>query len=106
MYVRNHITVLEFGWYLRIKIGWGTGKSPTNVPCWRNLIISLSSVKPRSIQIFSTCGTRTWRRRMIVCKGNLTFHDWTHSDVGDQRLWSVDWKWFEDATVGDEGDAD
>jgi hypothetical protein len=39
---------------------------------------------------------------MIVCNGNLPFHDWTHSDVGDQRLLSVCWKWDEEATVGGE----
>ena len=27
-------------------MGWGTGSSPTSVPCWRNLMISDSSVKP------------------------------------------------------------
>lgn len=91
MYVRNHITVPEFGWYFRIKIGCGTGKRPTKVPCCKNLMISLSSVRPRSIQIFSTCGTKTCNRRIIVCNGNFPFHDWTHSEVGDQRARSVCW---------------
>ncbi len=100
------MTVPEFGWYFRINIGWGTGNNPTSVPCWRNLIISLSSVKPRSIQIFSTCGTRTWRRRIIVCNGNFPFHDWTQSDVGDHALLSICWKLFEDTIIGDGGEAD
>lgn len=46
MYVRNHVVVPEFAWYFRIRMGWGTGKRPTNVPCCRNLRISLSSVRP------------------------------------------------------------
>lgn len=32
-----------------------------------------------SMQIFSTCGTRTWSNRMIVCSGSLLFHCHTHS---------------------------
>ena len=89
MYVRNHITVPEFGWYFRMRIGCGTGRRPTKVPCWRNLMISLSSVRPRSMQIFSTWGTSTCRRRVMVCNGNLLFHDWIHSGVADQ-LFSSD----------------
>ena len=46
MYVRNHVVVPEFAWYFLIRIGWGTGNRPTNVPCCRNLRISLSSVRP------------------------------------------------------------
>lgn len=46
MYVRNHVVVPEFAWYFLIRMGWGTGNRPTNVPCWRNLRISLSSVRP------------------------------------------------------------
>lgn len=37
-----------------------------------------------SIQIFSTCGTRTCSKRIIVCNGNFTRHDATHSGVGFQ----------------------
>ncbi|CAG2116274.1 unnamed protein product [Medioppia subpectinata] len=40
-------------------MGCGTGRSPTSVPCCKNLRISFSSVIPLSIHIFSTCGTRT-----------------------------------------------
>jgi len=46
MYVLNHMVVPLLAWYLRIRIGWGTGRSPTSVPCWRNLRISDSSVSP------------------------------------------------------------
>jgi len=51
--------VPKLGWYLRIRIGCGTGSRPTKVPFCKNLSISLSSVKPLSMQIFSTCGTST-----------------------------------------------
>ena len=80
----NHIAVPGFAWYLRIRIGWGTGRSPTRVPCWRNLKISLSSVKPLSIHIFSTCGTRTWGRILwLITRVLLGRNSWTTS---------VEWK--------------
>lgn len=105
MYVRNQAVVPLFAWYLRIRIGCGTGNKPTSVPCCRNRRISDSSVSPlrnriyentnqhrelsqspssthRSMQIFSTCGTSTCSSRMIVCSGNLERHEATHSGVG------------------------
>ena len=39
-----------------------------------------------SIQIFSTWGTSTWSRRMIVWSGNFCFHERTQSEVGTQWL--------------------
>lgn len=36
------------------------------------------------MQIFSTCGTKTWSKRIIVCNGSFARHDATHSVVGDQ----------------------
>lgn len=112
------MAVPEFAWYFRIRMGWGTGRSPTRVPCCRNLRISDSSVRPLekkvgppaclwrtlrrvlpitstpslgrplfrttsppsfqthlSIQIFSTWGTNTCSRRMMVCRGSLDFQD-------------------------------
>lgn len=36
------------------------------------------------MQIFSTCGTKTCNNLIIVCSGNLTRHDATHSGVGFQ----------------------
>lgn len=44
--VLNHMVVPLLAWYFLIRMGWGTGSSPTNVPCCRNLSISLSSVSP------------------------------------------------------------
>lgn len=46
MYVLNHIVVPLLAWYLRIRIGCGTGSRPTSVPCCRNFSISDSSVRP------------------------------------------------------------
>lgn len=46
MYVRNHMAVPALAWYFLMRMGWGTGRRPTSVPCWRNLRISDSSVKP------------------------------------------------------------
>lgn len=37
-----------------------------------------------SIQIFSTWGTNTCNKRIIVWKGIFNFQLWTHSDVGSQ----------------------
>lgn len=84
MYVRNHMVVPALAWYLRIRMGCGTGKSPTSVPCCRNLRISLSSVRPLSMQIFSTWGTSTCSKRMMVCRGSLCFQLCTQSGVGAQ----------------------
>lgn len=77
------------------------------MPCCRNFNISDSSVSPLrisklqnerkaenldqssrmetthlSMQIFSTCGTSTCKRRIIVCSGSLARHVATHSGVG------------------------
>lgn len=111
MYVRNQVVVPLFAWYFRISIGCGTGNKPTRVPCWRNLRISDSSVRPLqmdtfiykflyfesiikstictylSIHIFSTWGTSTCNNRMIVCSGSLLFHECTHSAVGTHWPW-------------------
>lgn len=76
----------KLGWYLRIRIGCGTGSRPTKVPFCKNLSISLSSVKPLSMQIFSTCGTSTWSKRINVCNGNLDFQLDIHSLVAVQFL--------------------
>lgn len=81
MYVRNQSVVPELVWYLRIRIGCGTGSKPTNVPCCKNLRISFSSVMPLSMHIFSTCGTSTCSMRIMVCNGSFCFHDTTHSGV-------------------------
>lgn len=40
------MAVPELAWYLRMRMGWGTGSSPTSVPCCKNLRISDSSVRP------------------------------------------------------------
>lgn len=40
------MAVPELAWYFRMRMGWGTGSSPTRVPCCRNLRISDSSVRP------------------------------------------------------------
>ena len=37
------------------------------------------------MQIFSTCGTSTCSRRMMVCRGSLFFHEFTHWLEGVQR---------------------
>jgi len=39
-----------------------------------------------SMQIFSTCGTRTWSNRMMVCRGSLLFHWYTQSLDGTHWL--------------------
>ena len=44
------------------------------------------------MQIFSTCGTRTWRRRMIVCRGSLVFQLLTQSWVGIHGSSSISWE--------------
>ena len=97
MYVRNHMLVPIFAWYLRINIGCGTGNNPTKVPLWRKLNISDSSVRPLesyhirrhckiksnfSIHNFSTWGTKTCRSLIIVCRGNFCFQLVTHFVVG------------------------
>ena len=106
MNVRNHMDVPLLAWYFRIKIGWGTGNRPTNVPCCKNLRISLSSVKPLwkqrfhrveiwnnsiqivmilfylSMQIFSTWGTSTCSNRMMVWSGSFDFQLDTQSGLG------------------------
>lgn len=46
MYVRNHMAVPALAWYFLMRMGWGTGRRPTSVPCCRNLRISDSSVRP------------------------------------------------------------
>lgn len=46
MYVWNHTLVPALAWYFLISMGWGTGKRPTRVPCWRKFRISDSSVRP------------------------------------------------------------
>jgi len=38
------------------------------------------------MQIFSTCGTRTWSSRMMVCSGSLLFHWYTQSLDGTHWL--------------------
>lgn len=40
------MAVRALAWYFLMRMGWGTGSRPTRVPCWRNLRISDSSVKP------------------------------------------------------------
>jgi len=40
------MAVPALAWYLRMRMGCGTGSRPTRVPCWRNFRISDSSVKP------------------------------------------------------------
>lgn len=40
------MAVPALAWYFRMRMGWGTGSSPTRVPCCRNLRISDSSVRP------------------------------------------------------------
>lgn len=44
-----------------------------------------------SMQIFSTCGTSTWSKRIIVCSGSLTRQAATHSGVGFHmgELWAI-----------------
>lgn len=43
---------------------------------------SLSAKKTYlSMQIFSTCGTKTWSSLIIVCNGNLVLQEFTHSLV-------------------------
>lgn len=42
------MAVPELAWYFRMRMGWGTGSSPTRVPCCRNRRISDSSVRPLS----------------------------------------------------------
>lgn len=46
MYVLNQRVVPVLDWYFLIRIGCGTGRRPTNVPCCRNFKISDSSVRP------------------------------------------------------------
>lgn len=95
IYVRNQAVVPVFAWYFLIKIGCGTGNSPTRVPCCKNFKISDSSVNPLeqenekwnsyklryrskahlSMHIFSTCGTSTCNNRIIVCSGNFVLHE-------------------------------
>lgn len=46
MKVVNHRLVYWLGWYLRIRMGWGTGSTPTTVVARRKFTTASSSTMP------------------------------------------------------------
>lgn len=73
MYVRNHMAVPALDWYFLMRMGCGTGRRPTSVPCWRNFKISDSSVKPLRIPTTPNISNQKTNlsdeRALIIAKG-------------------------------------
>ena len=90
MYVLNHIVVPLLAWYLRIRIGWGTGRSPTRVPCCRNFRISDSSVRP----LYTWC--------TVITIITSTTHTQTHTSLFRTSAWQLhraDIRWHKINTI-------